>query len=148
MQGGSSLLQKAKGMVSQWEDLYMLYMLEQDRMARMSDDQNAETSMDMVRLQCCLLVLCGWAKSGWLVLRSLPRHAPPLTSPDISPGLSVHAICCSTTGSRPVLVGQHQGDVCQASLKASRLLKSCCLRERWLIACRCPMRSLQQHTNT
>lgn len=58
LQGGSSLLQKAKGMVSQMEDRYMLYMLEQDRMARMSEDQNAETSMDMVRLQRRLLVLC------------------------------------------------------------------------------------------
>ena len=57
LQGGSSLLQKAKGMVSQLEDRYMLYMLEQDRMARMSEDQNAETSMDMVCLQCRLLVL-------------------------------------------------------------------------------------------
>ena len=44
-------------MVSQMEDRYMLYMLEQDRMARMSEDQNAETSMDMVRLQRRLLVL-------------------------------------------------------------------------------------------
>ena len=68
-------------MVSQLEDRYMLYMLEQDRMARMSEDQNA-TSMDVVRWQRRLLVHGCWANSGRLGSRCSQRRAPPPTCLD------------------------------------------------------------------
>ena len=48
LQGGASLLQKAKTLPLRTDLRYQLYMCEQDKLARMSNDHNAETSMDMV----------------------------------------------------------------------------------------------------
>ena len=51
LQGCTGLLEKAKKLVSRVEDRYMLFVCEQVKLERMSNDNTAETSMDMVRSQ-------------------------------------------------------------------------------------------------
>ena len=42
-------MEKAKKLVSRVEDRYMLFVCEQAKLERMSNDDTAETSMDTVR---------------------------------------------------------------------------------------------------
>lgn len=51
LQGCTGLLEKAKKLVSRVEDRYMLFVCEQAKLEHMSNDNTAETSVDMVRAQ-------------------------------------------------------------------------------------------------
>ena len=51
LQGCTALLEKAKKLASRVEDRYMLFVCEQAKLERMSNDNTAETGMDMVRVQ-------------------------------------------------------------------------------------------------
>ena len=51
LQGCTALLERARKLVSRVEDRYMLFVCEQAKLERMSNDNTAESGMDMVRVQ-------------------------------------------------------------------------------------------------